>query len=339
MLAGDIEPNPGPKQTARAPEPRGPLDLNVGFSTVTSKRMSMCLQEFDTWLQSEFQFCISDVAWDYTAAPLALRAYGMHLFSIGSPRYRYVYTITAMQDCYPHLRPFFSSAWQVDRKWQQHEPGHCRPVLSEPVLRAMTSLCLIWEWHHWLGVTLIGFLGMLHPAEFISLTRGDLLLPADSMMEKPIFYVHIRNPKTARYARRQHCKIDDPVVLAYVEKVFGGLPREAALFPGGASAYRRRWNVVLQKLGIPHMTQFAGATPGVLRGSGAAFHYLQCEDLNLVQWRGRWAQLKTVEHYIQEVGAQALVARLPAESRAMIQLFAEAAAALLQQFLVDESKN
>ena len=100
------------------------------------------------------------------------------------------------------------------------------------------------------------------------------------------------------------CKIDDPCVLAYVTKVFGALAPNASLFAGGTSAYRRRGDHVLGRLGISVSMPSRGATPAVLRGSGATALYLESEDLSLIQWRGRWAQLKTVEHYIQEVAAQ-----------------------------------
>jgi len=338
LLGGDIEPNPGPKQT-KAQVPRGPIDMSVGFATATSRRMKICLAAFAEWLVSEFALDLNQLGWDYMAAPLALRAYGMHLFATGSPRYRFVYTITAMQDAFPHLRPFFSSCWQIDRKWQQHEPGECRPVLSPAILKAMTSLCLLWGWYRWLGVTLVGYLGMLHPAEFVNLVRSDLLLPADLLMDTTVFYVHIRNPKTSRFARKQHSKIDDKVVLDFVTHVFGKLPSDARLFGVSASAYRRRWDLVLAKLGVPSSMLVHGATPGVLRGSGATALYLQTEDLNLIQWRGRWAQLKTVEHYIQEVGAQSLLSTLSAETRDLVKLFADAAGPLLASFFVDSSKH
>ena len=48
----------------------------------------------------------------------------------------------------------------------------------------------------------------------------------------------------------------------------------------------------MQRLGVPHRQNDRGATPGVLRGSGATFLYLECEDVQLVAWRGRWAKLK-----------------------------------------------
>ena len=121
---------------------------------------------------------------------------------------------------------------------------------------------------------------MLHPAEFISLLRSDLLLPGDTLNETAAFYVHIRNPKTARFARKQHCKIEDPCVLAYVTKVFGALAPNASLFAGGTSAYRRRWDHVLGRLGISVSMPSRGATPAVLRGSGATALYLESEDLS-----------------------------------------------------------
>ena len=331
LLGGDIEPNPGPPR--RRVEPRGPLDMTVGFAPATSGRMSACVAAFEKWLWDELHISLSSLAWDYVAAPLALRAYGMFLFSSGAPRYRFVYTITGLQDAYPHLRPFFTGAWQVDRKWQQFEPGSCRPVLSGPVMQAICSIALLWDWHRWLGITLIGFLGMLHPSEMINLYRSDLLLPSDTLVDEPVFYVFIRHPKTVRFARRQHCKIDDPVALAFVTKVFKGLSPSTSLFPGGTHAYRSRWNSVLSRLSIPVSQRDHGCTPAVLRGSGATHMFMTCEDLPRVQWRGRWAQQKTLEFYIQEVGAQSMLSKLPPAAHSKVKALADSSTALMSQFL------
>ena len=337
LLAGDIERNPGPR--ARSQKARGPIDLSVGFVPQTSSRMHECLKFFATWLFSTVGANITDLAWDFVAAPLALRAYGMQLFREGSPRYKFVYTITAFQDLFPHMRNHLASAWQVDRKWQQHEPGECRPVISSPIMQAMASLCLIWNWHRWLGITLFGFLGMLHPSEFVNLTRKDILLPQDSLLTGNVFYIHIRNPKTARFARRQHCKIDDFLTLKFAEKVFGDLDPSEVLFAGGMSAYRRRWDAVLNRLGVPTGQKQKGATPAVLRGSGATHMYLQCEDLCRVQWRGRWAQLKTIEHYIQEVAAQTLLHNLDSLAKERIRLFSSCSSLMSEFVGLTKSKD
>ena len=307
--------------------------MTVGFAPQTSGRMQSCVVAFEEWLLKELQITLQSLVWDVVAAPLAVRAYGMFLFSSGAPRYRYVYTITGLQDLYPHLRVYFAPAWQIDRKWQQFEPGSCRPVLSGPVMQAVCSISLLWQWHRWLGITMIGFLGMLHPSEMISLIRSDLLLPADTLSREQVFYVFIRHPKTVRFARKQHCKVDDPLVLAYVSKVFGHLPPSTPLFPGGTHAYRNRWNSVLGRLSIPVSQRDHGCTPAVLRGSGATHMFMDSEDLARVQWRGRWSQLKTLEYYIQEVGAQTILAKLPSSAHSKVKILSEYSTSLLLDFL------
>ena len=340
LLGGDIEPNPGPVRPARDRGPRGPLDFNVGFKPVTSKRMNSCVADFAVWLRRELELELDTVVWDVQAAPLALRAYGMWLFASGAARYRLVYTLTGIQDGYPHLRPFLSPAWQVDRKWQQHEPGACRPVLSEPIMKAICSLALLWSWHRWLAVTLVGFLGMLHPAEFITLTRADILLPRDTLVDKAVMYIFIRCPKTSRFARRQHCKIDDPLAVQFIDRLIGDCSGSEVIFPAGTTAYRRRWNAILEKLGIPYLQQQDGCTPAVLRGSGATHMFLQTEDIPRVQWRGRWAQAKTLEFYIQEAAAQSMLARMAPEAFKQVKFLSQFAASLMSSFCsVDSQSN
>lgn len=62
--------------------------------------------------------------------------------------------------------------------------------------------------------------GALHPAEFISLRRKDLMLPAVTGFVTEAIYVSLRNPKTARFARRQRVKISDPDVIRFVVQFF-----------------------------------------------------------------------------------------------------------------------
>ena len=149
----------------------------------------------------------------------------------------------------------------------------------------------------------------------IWLRRRDLMLPFDAMSSDRIAYVHVQNPKTARFARRQHARLEDCSVLSYLEARYQGLDLEERLYRGSLHTYRRQWNAVMCRLGVPHRQAEQGATPGVLRGSGATFLYLECEDVQLVAWRGRWAKLKTVEFYLQEVAANLLLQQLSPASR------------------------
>ena len=110
----------------------------------------------------------------------------------------------------------------------------------------------------------------------------------------------------------------DLKMIAVIDRIFGRLPMTAKLFDGTMSMFRRQWNAIMKKLQIPHMQHVRGATPAVLRGSGATFLYQSSEDVQWVAWRGRWARNRTLEFYLQEVSAQLLVHELPPAARQIL---------------------
>ena len=314
LMAGDIEPHPGPSQKCR-----GELDMTVGFHPATADRMKKCLQAFETWVVESLGICFQSVMQQSSSAAMALRAYGLHLYRSGHPRYLLVYALTAVQDKFPQHRHFLGSAWQVNKKWEVAEPGHCRPVVSLPVLRGVLCTALLWNWPRFAAITMIAFAGMLHPAEFIQLERSDLMLPRDTCFTTKALYVHLKNPKTARFARQQHVKISNPDIIFFVDSLFAELPLRQKIFGASISAYRNQWNAIMKVLGVPFRQHQKGVTPGTLRGSGATQLYLMTENIPLISWRGRWARVRTLEFYLQEVAAQVLLHSLSPKSRILIQ--------------------
>ena len=249
--------------------------------------MTKALGAFMTWACSTLCLDVDAVLSSSRSAALALRGFGLYLYSAGHPRYLLVYAITAVQDLYPEYRSHLTPAWQVDKKWQQSEPGECRPVISQPIVEAAVALAICWGWLDWAALTLIGFLCTLHPAEMVPLVRQDIVFP------DRVAYAHIRNPKTQRFARRQHCRLGDTHTLRFLSSLYLSLPFIARLFRGSLHTYRRQWNAIMERLSVPHTLASKGAAPGVLRGSGATFMYLETEDLPLIAWRGRWSKTKT----------------------------------------------
>jgi hypothetical protein len=321
MLCGDIEPNPGPR--------RGPMNLQIGFVKATSTRMAKCFEAFQTWCSERLEIDSDVVCSDMQVLAWALRAYGMYLFEAGLPRYLLVYAITASQDLFPACKPWLNLAWQIDRKWQLHEPGSCRAVLPAVIVKAMACLAGLWNWKCWTGVFLLGFAGMLHPSEMLALTRKDLVFPRDLNYDQPALYLRVRDPKTARFARQQHSRVDDAGIISIAESVFGSLPLSEKLYPGSINTFRRQWNCIMDALGVPCKQRDNGATPGVLRGSGATYFYTSTEDLSWVAWRGRWSRVKTLEFYLQEVGSHMLIHELDNWAKAKIFPLADAAPAVL----------
>ncbi len=335
LLAGDIEENPGPsgpgfgggeRSGLRA---RGPMNLEVGFVKATSDRMQRCFSGFKEWCQAEAELPWDALVNEPKALAWALRAFGLYLFEAGYPRYLFVYSITACQEYHPASRAFMSVAWQIDKKWQIHEPGTSRSVLPALVVRAAIGLAGIWSWWNWAALVGLGFGAMLHPAEMLALQRKDLIFPADVYFDSLSLYVKIRDPKTARFARRQHGRIDDESLIALAFSVFGALPLESKLYPASITSFRKQWNMVMSRLGVPCKQATNGATPGVLRGSGATYLYSATEDINWVAWRGRWSRVRTLEYYLQEVAAYLLIHQLHPLAKARIAALSDASSAVI----------
>ncbi|CAE7456050.1 cigA, partial [Symbiodinium necroappetens] len=240
----------------------------------------------------------------------SLAAKGTLPYTLGGGLYNGILHVYSGQN-----RQLMTPAWQIDKKWQFAEPGESRPVISVPIVQAVTSLGLVWKWSRFVGVVLIGFLCMLHPSEYLMLTRGDLILPSDVLSRDRVAYVAVQMTR-----------------FCVIEALFGHLPFDCRLYPGSKNTFRSQWNAVMQRLEIPFKQADKRVTPGVLRGSGVTHLYLETEGLVKVARRGRWARQKTVEFYLQEVAAQVVLQRLPAQSRARIAGLAEFSARLVEAY-------
>lgn len=338
LMAGDIEQNPGPKQFSSY-EPRGDLNMMGGFAQDRRPvRMQKCLEAFGLWCSTEAHVTLDEILSTAELANLGLKGYGLALFKQGAPRY-WLYAITAVQQLRPEFRSCLSGAWAVDKKWQLEEPGQCRAVLSAPVLRAVLCLSLLWGWWSFAAITALGFGGMLHPNEFLQLTRRDLIFPSDSMLETRSLYVFVKNPKTSRFARKQHVRVDDDSLSFLAWCVFGLQALDTKLFPASTAAYRRQWNSIMDRLQIPRRQAEGGATPGTLRGSGATHEYLQCGNISQIQWKGRWNRLKTLEHYIQEVAAQLFLFNLSPVARQKISSLSSCLPLVLEELFPQDYKR
>ena len=146
-------------------------------------------------------------------------------------------------------------------------------------------------------------------------------------------FSHIPSPKTARFARHQHVRIDAGIVVDILRAVFGDLSPEEPLVEGSPYAFRQRWDAALGRLGF--RTAGPGAvTPGCLRGSGATFLYRARVPISDIAWRGRWRQMRTLEYYLQEVAATESLSDLSPAHRDLVELLAGHADALVRQTLL-----
>ena len=152
-----------------------------------------------------------------------------------------------------------------------------------------------------------------------------------------VAFVQLLSPKTRRYMSRQHLRISDCLTIQYCTAVFGQLPPDQLLFGAGMGAFRLRWDRIFSHLGLPHAASDNGITPGSLRGSGATYLYHSTENIPLITWRGRWRRSRTLEAYIQEVGAFSLLTDVHPDVRARIAELASLAATAMQTVIAGNS--
>ena len=82
-----------------------------------------------------------------------------------------------------------------------------------------------------------------------------------------------------------------------------------------SATFRSRWEAVLRALQVP---KEIALTPGGLRGGGCVAEFVDTSRIDSLMWRMRLQNTKTLEHYLQEVVARQIVAKLPQHSRDII---------------------
>ena len=118
----------------------------------------------------------------------------------------------------------------------------------------------------------------------------------------------------------------------------GDLSRLVAL--GGPGWLRARFNDLLRLANLPvGEVMTTGSTDkgyvlASLRAGGATHKFEQRRDIATVAWDLRVDNVKTLEHYLQEVQSATALARLSDRTRKRVQLFADTAAETVEKAIV-----
>ena len=324
---------PRPRRASKTPRSRVNLDATGGLTSIVASRRAQFFADFGRWAAAELGCSFSQVCATGLLLGTTLVAFGKFLFYEGSPKYIFSETINACCDRFKHYRNFFAAAWGILSRWEEEEPVERSMIIPVSVFKAAVTVALLWRWPVFAAGLLIGFNALLRPGEFMLLRRKDLILPRDLLSDLPLAYVRILNGKTRRFMQRQHAKISDATTVSFLDKLFGHYPASYELFGCSANVFRRRWDAVFGQLGVPTGDSGKGITPKCLRGSGATWMYQLTEDISRIQWRGRWQQRRTLEHYLQDVAGQLLLADLAESHRHRILVLSSWCAAVLNHAL------
>eukprot|EP00435_Cladocopium_sp_Y103_P013722 s2211_g3.t1 len=319
----------GERSKAAFRQARPPVPAGRPVLPVTTKRREQLLNEFFIWATEEgldvlelfenHHRYIDDIN-------LVQERYGRTLYECGRSYGKYAETINAITSWKPAIRRMLQGAWDFGYGWCRHEPSTHHSAMPGPIALAVISTCIIWGWTRLAGSIAIMWAGLLRPGELLAATRADLLLPQDGDFTVPFGLLAIRDPKTRfSNARHQSAKIDMPDMLKVVELFFGSLQPHQRLWPFSGQTLRTRFHQVLSALKLPLVT-IDGVRPMELSSirAGAATWIMQTtESADLLQRRGRWANRKMMDIYVQEVTALVYLKKVPLEAKNMVLLVAD----------------
>ncbi len=276
------------------------------------------------------------------ALPLneALVAFGQQLWLEEAPYWKYAESVNAVAQLQPLSRGTLGFAWSLAYTWISEEPGQHHIALPSVCLAALVALALFWGWPRIAALVGAGFAGMMRPSDFLLSRRRFLVLPRDALGTTSYTLFQIMSPKTrATAGRHQVARVDPPDIVELLDGVFGCMPPSARLWPHSQSTFRARFVELLRALGLPwdRSARYAGFDPGEvvdlgsLRSGGATALWCETEDAEFTRQRGRWLNVRVMQIYLQETMAVGLLSRLPAATRARVQLWASHAPRIQQQ--------
>ena len=313
--------HPGPAINGRLRDPQ----LLLGVSLVdagTQRIQERVWLAFDQWLDESLSAQARQEV--FLCPPLVvqlLRTYGTLLFQQGKHLYELRHLLVLMQQKFP-LRNVMAPAWQLVSQWEELQPVKHRQPLPSIVFQAMFALAWLWKWKRFAGALLAGFEGIARIGEILAAKRADLVLPSD-MFDRLCTkaFIKVCKPKSLRRGkgRVQHLTIDDPLTVAALENIFGGLDDFLPLFPLSASVFRNRWNRLTRALLILSSLRL---TPASICGGGVIQCYKRGESIPNLMWKMRLCSQSTLESYVQELAAESFLVRLPDASKIRIRSLA-----------------
>ena len=329
--------NPGEVARAAARASRPELPTGRPVLPVTNSLRQKYLDEFFHWTVEEgvdLQWMLDNHVSCIDELNLLVTKYGRLLYRNGKTYNQFAETLNGLTSLKPAIRRLMQGAWDLGYAWVRSEPSCHHVAIPAQILLSMATVALMWGWTACAGCLSLGFGGLLRPGEFLGGVRRDLTLPddVDNMVDFALFT--IRDPKTRfTQARHQSSKIDSPDLLKILKMAFLHLGPHQRLWPMSGQTFRVRFRQILVSLSLPTVSRDGQKPldPGSLRAGGASFLLLATEDSELVRRRGRWANHKMMEIYVQEVTALTYTKQLDESALQRVTLTARSFPAVLQK--------
>eukprot|EP00438_Fugacium_kawagutii_P033656 Skav204053 [mRNA] locus=scaffold3:301963:308610:- [translate_table: standard] len=305
---------------------RSGIDLPEGrrVTEVTSSLRTQLLAKFSGWLTGEgsgFEELVMASPPNLDLINQMLTKYGRMLFESGKPYYQFAETINAIAVRRPILRRSLQQAWDLAFMWSSFEPCEHHQAMPHQVLLALLTTCLLWGWRREAALYALAWGAVLRMGEALKACRGDLVFPQDVGFTTDHILLRIMEPKTRfRAARHQTGKVEQPDLIQVIWLGLGDLKPHEKLWNQSSSTLRSRLDRVMLRLGLPihQKMKVKPMTLASFRPGGATYLIALTESSELVRRRGRWASLRVMEVYLQEVSASTYMNDVGEDAKARI---------------------
>ena len=225
------------------------------------------------------------------------------------------------------------ASWDLAFSWMALEPSTHHVAMPAVILLAMLATSLCWGWLPEAGLFGLAWGGLLRIGEATSMVRANLVLPQDVLWSQQHILARIAEPKTRmRTARHQAAKVEQADLVLLIATAFGDLGSTDRLWPRSGQTLRRRFDLILERLGVSGARRHQRPLDlGSFRPGGATHLLAVTENSELVRRRGRWASHRVMEIYIQEVMACTFLPSLPENTREQVLCLAQAFTTTLAQ--------
>ena len=308
--------------TAEAPRPLKPRFASVedlrqgGISKREEQMRAAAVERFCKWLEL---LDPRPLEWMARKTPVSLsenlEEYLYQLFSTRWSHNEGRQLLLGVGDRHSWMRSQLSGPWRILRNWQRLEPPCHRLPIPVVWFRGLVVTALCWGWKSLVLCLLLGYFGLLRPAEICGLTRADILLPLEHSMGR-FLLVRIGEPKSRwAAAHQQYVRVGSLAPISWMSQELSELTMESRLWPASPSTFATR----LSHLSRAIVGSDSMIKPSGLRTGGATYEFQSSsEDLQRLQWRGRWRDPRMLLLYIQELSAASVRMRLDAATTAFV---------------------
>ena len=228
-----------------------------------------------------------------------MREFGYGLYDSSRPVGDLRDVLLGVTDQFGYAKAAMSESWRVVKTWKKLEPSEVRTPVPFSMFLAMRATALAWGWRTIAVLLHAGFFCLLRPAELFGLRRSAIFLVESAAGVE--WLVRLAKTKSwSRTSRAQYAKLDARNACAGCNRYARGMPRTTLLWAASPSAFAIRLRAIVKAVtGVP-----GPYTVGSLWTGGATHLFrLWNEDLPRLCWRGRWKDVNTVWHYVQELQA------------------------------------